>query len=117
MNNYPKKNDFPIWVKVPLKYIEMTKEPNEKYLPWYLFDLENYKIRLNGMKKRYPARTLVPFARHDYSDDVACWDVDRPGKVLIIHDYSSSGYENKYEFDSFEDWYKYILNMVEDNFI
>jgi hypothetical protein len=108
MIKYPTKNDFPNWVALPKRYFAMILESNEKYLPWHLFDLDNYKFRMNGLKKRFPERTLVPFARHDYSDDIACWELNRPGIIVIIHDYASPGYENRHEFESFDNWFTYI---------
>ncbi len=113
MQNPPTTNDFPSWIKLPEKYSELLKHPQEEFLPWYLFDRKRLLYRHEGLKERYPARTLFPFARHDYSDDVACWEKDKNEKVMIIHDFASPGYESRFVFPSFDAWYEYVLSMVE----
>jgi len=58
---------------------------------------------------------LFPFAREDGGDDIACWENNKPGKVILIHDFASSGYENKDEFHNFNEWYNYVLSQKEDD--
>ncbi len=107
------KKNFPEWVEIPERYFELLKYDRNEFLPWYLFDRENLLYRYQGLQMRYPNRQLVPFARHDYCDDVACWEKDKPGKVIIIHDYASPGWESRFIFPSFDDWYEYILSQKE----
>lgn len=99
----------PGWVEFPLVYLDLVINGNDEFLPWYLMDKEQLLIRYQGLQKRYPERNLFPFARDDNSDDVACWEKGKPGKVVLIHDFASAGYENKKEFGSFEEWYKYVI--------
>lgn len=72
-------------------------------------DSEQIVIRYEGLKKRYPNRSLFPFARDDNSDDLACWEKNKPGMVVLIHDFASPGYENKMEFGTFEKWHSFVL--------
>jgi hypothetical protein len=104
LDNYEK----PDWVEYPSSYIDLVKGGNDEFLPWYLMDKEQLLIRYQGLQKRYPTRSLFPFARDDNSDDVACWEKNKPGKVILIHDFASSGYENKMEFETFEQWYSFV---------
>jgi hypothetical protein len=68
--------------------------------------------RSNGLKERYPDRKLVPFARRQDNDDVACWDLAKGGgTVTIIHDYASPGWEQRDEFSGFNDW---LRRAIED---
>lgn len=113
MHNPPIKEDFPEWVEIPKRYLELLKYEQDEFLPWYLFDRENLLYRYKGLQTRYQNRRLFPFARHDYCDDVACWEKDKPGKVIIVHDYASPGWEQKFESPSFEGWYEYILSQKE----
>lgn len=99
----------PSWVVYPTEYLEMIKNGNDEFLPWYLMDREQLLVRFKGMQKRYPTRSLFPFARDDQSDDVACWEKNKPGKIVLIHDFASPGYENKNEFESFEEWYNFVV--------
>lgn len=62
-------------------------------------------VALHG---RYPPRKVIPFARREDSDDVACvvvHDPERPpGSVVVIHDYASPGWEVVAEFDDVGGW-------------
>ena len=108
------KNETPNWIHYPDKYIKLINENKDEFLPWYLMDRQQILIRYDGLKKRHPTRSLFPFARDDDSDDVACWEKNKPGMVVIIHDFASPGYESKIEFNSFLDWYEYITD-ISDN--
>ncbi len=55
--------------------------------PWSILEGEPLARKLLGLRKRYAASPLVPFAARVDNDDVACWDMDlRPGRVVVIHD-------------------------------
>lgn len=83
---------------------------------WYLLDKESFFERYAGLKDRYPTRTLIPFAKRDDCDDVACFELDKPNKVEIIHDFASEGYEQKKEYNNFWDWLKSAIDeMIEFN--
>lgn len=101
-------NEKPAWLKYPPDYIHLVKSGNDEFLPWYLMDKDQLLIRYQGLQQRYPKRILFPFARDDNSDDVACWEKDKPGKVILIHDFASPGYENKMEFETFQKWYIFV---------
>ena len=109
--NLLERNEKPDWVVFPQEYLELVYKGDDEFLPWYLMDKEQLLIRFNGMKNRYPNRSLFPFARDDQSDDVACWEKDKPGKVVLIHDFASPGYENKKEFENFKDWHEYVISQ------
>ena len=81
--------------------------------PWHItLDVEFLRARVKGFRERYPYREIVPFAHRQDNDDVACWQVDRPGEVLIIHDFASPGYELNEEFPSFEAWFKSAIDAM-----
>lgn len=105
------ENEKPIWVHYPNEYIELINNDKDEFLPWYLMDKKQTLIRYSGLRKRYPTRNLFPFARDDNSDDVACWEENKPGMVIIIHDFASPGYENKIEFNSFSEWHRFVTNL------
>ena len=44
---------------------------------WYLMQQEQAILRIKGLKERYPGRKLIPFARRDDSDDIACFEVGK----------------------------------------
>lgn len=73
---------------------------------WYLMPKEQLEIRMRGLKNRYPERKLIPFARRDDNDDIACFEVGKGNKVQIVHDFASAGYEQRKEYDCFWNWFK-----------
>ena len=41
----------------------------------------------------YPNRNLIPFARRNNNDEIACFAIGSNDEVKIIHDFILSGYE------------------------
>ena len=56
-------------------------------------------------------KNYAPFAYRQDNDDVACIEPGDPAKVLIVHDFASSGWQERQRFDSFWDWYR---SAIED---
>lgn len=59
--------------------------------------------------EQYPTRSLVPFAKHQDTDDVFCFNGDdRSGDppVLIIHTFASPGTEYRGQWTSFDVWWE-----------
>ena len=79
---------------------------------WYFMDKESVKIRLAGLKKRYPKRNLVPFARRGDCDDVACFEVGKGGQVFIVHDFASEGYEQRKIYKNVWEWLEDAINTM-----
>lgn len=81
---------------------------------WYLMDKEQMIYRYEGMKVRYPNRMLIPFARRDDNDDIACFEIGKGEEVQIIHDFASAGYEQRKVYKTFWDWFKSAIDeMIE----
>lgn len=58
--------------------------------------------------KQFPERSLVPFAKHGDTDDVFCFEgTDHTGDppVLIIHTFTTPGWEYRGQWASFDDWW------------
>ncbi len=89
----------------PEEYLKIVDLNLVDFDLWYLMTKEQVEIRIRGLQERYPKRRLIPFARRDDSDDIACFEVERDGKVQIIHDFASAGYEQRKEYDCFWDWF------------
>jgi len=83
---------------------------------WYVMDGDQVVSRIEGLKRRYPARRLIPFARRDDNDDIACFEIGKGEKVEIIHDFASAGYEQRNEYDDFWKWLEVaVKEMIEYN--
>ncbi|MBP3800972.1 MAG: hypothetical protein J6I85_02920 [Clostridia bacterium] len=81
---------------------------------WYFIPDEDIEVRIEGMKKRYPNRKLVPFARRGDNDDVACFEIGKGETVQIIHDFASSGYEQREEYKNIWLWLKAAIKELEE---
>jgi hypothetical protein len=73
--------------------------------PWHMMNRDLAKQRLGGLRTRY-RRKYVPFAWRQDNDDIACFDPELPGGVVIVHDFASEGFERRREFGSFWDWFR-----------
>jgi len=105
--------NFPAWFELPQRYIEILQQGDFKAgdydigPSWQLLRRERIKSRYVGLNERYPNRWLYPFARRVCEDDIACFDLlveSIPPKVVVIHDYSSEGWELREEFENFDCW-------------
>jgi hypothetical protein len=71
--------------------------------PWWILEGDSLRTRFLGLRSRYPGRSLVPFARRQDNDDVACWE-GTDGRVVVIHDFAAPGYESRGELRDFSAW-------------
>lgn len=73
--------------------------------PWWILAGDEARTRARGLSERFPQRTLVPFARRQDNDDVACFEMDGAyGPVVIIHDFATPGWEQHASHDSAYGW-------------
>ncbi|MGK9468446.1 SMI1/KNR4 family protein [Pantoea agglomerans] len=106
------KTDLPDDFKYPDAYIDiMSLEVIPDLEPWsFICEFkESASFWMSEMKKQYPTRKLVPFAKLNYSDDIACFDgEDLSGdpKVYYVHAFASAGWEDRGYTDSFAEWLK-----------
>ena len=96
----------------PLSIIKAVELNLVDFEFWYFMDEEKVESRINGLKKRYPGRKLIPFARRDDCDDIACFEVGKGEAVQIIHDFASEGYEQREEYKNFWDWMKVAIDEL-----
>jgi hypothetical protein len=97
--------ELPTWFSYPEDFLELVRRGVVDIGPWQLLEGSWLRVRHDGLKKRFPARSLVPFARRVDCDDVACWDESRPQKVCVVHDFAAPGWEGREEYESFQAWY------------
>ncbi|MEZ6048617.1 MAG: hypothetical protein R3C11_24180 [Planctomycetaceae bacterium] len=81
--------------------------------PCGLINGDEIVSRYEGLKKRYPDRILVPFARRYDCDDIACWEGTDNQKVVVIHDFTAPGWEARgEEYTSFWDWFRNCMEVM-----
>ncbi|AOE41771.1 SMI1/KNR4 family protein [Pantoea agglomerans] len=106
------KTDLPDDFKYPDAYIDiMSLEVIPDLEPWsFICEFkESASFWMSEMKKQYPTRKLVPFAKLNYSDDIACFDgedISGDPKVYYVHAFASAGWEDRGYTDSFAEWLK-----------
>lgn len=55
---------------------------------------------------------VIPFARRDDNDDIACFEVGKGKSVQIIHDFASEGFEQRKEQGCFWDWFRDAIDKM-----
>lgn len=103
---------LPVGFTYPAELVRVVEHGLVDLEPWNILTGERLAQKHLGLRKRYPSASLVPFASRTDNDDVACWDMDLPrGRVVIIHDWASPGWERGAELHSTTSW---IRQAVED---
>lgn len=79
---------------------------------WYFMSQSDVASRMPALMERYPNRKLVPFARRDDCDDIACFEIGKEDCVQIIHDFASAGWEQRGEYLDFWAWMKSAIDEL-----
>jgi hypothetical protein len=105
---------LPLDFEYPYSFIKATALSLVNLEPWLIMDGEFATLRLVGLRKRYPIRILIPFARRCDNDDIACFENGKKEEVQIVHDYASKGYEQRAIYNTFWDWFKFAIDEMID---
>lgn len=103
-------SDVPDGFSYPASFVRVIELGLVDLEPWQILEGDWLFARYTGLAARYPGRVLVPFARRQDNDDVACWQVGSH-EVLIIHDFDDSGRELRETLPSFYAW---LRRAIED---
>lgn len=104
--------DLPSGFAYPEDFHTLLAHGMTELVPWYPLEDDLLYAVFFGINERYPHyRGLVPFARRQDNDDVACLHAGTPGEVLIIHDYASAGWELVARIPGMAGWAR---RLVED---
>ncbi len=109
-----KKDDLPKGFNYPESYIEiMSLDVIPDIEPWFFICefQESSSFWMNEVKEKYPTRKLVPFAKIDHSDDIACFDgtdISGDPKVYYVHAFADAGWEDRGYTDNFDKWLKTV---------
>lgn len=105
--------DLPDEFSYPSLFIRVVELGLTNLEPWWIIEGDVLLMKYEGLRKRYPTRRLVPFARRQDNDDVACWDLELAGQgVVIIHDFAEPGWERRDELVGFEDWLRRAVEAL-----
>lgn len=104
------ENKLPNGFAMPAAFVDFVESGTRIDLEpwWFLCDHPaSADFWLDQLRKQYPERALVPFAKLQDTDDVACFDgadfSSCPG-VLYIHAFASPGREMRGEAEDFSVW-------------
>ncbi|WIY63164.1 hypothetical protein [Bacillus arachidis] len=100
--------------KYPESYEKLIELNLVDFDVWYLIESGQATRRYYDLKERYPNRSLIPFARRDDSDDIACFEIGKGSKVQLIHDFTSEGFEQRKEFSDFWEWVEVAMKEMID---
>lgn len=103
--DYTLPTDF----KFPQSYLNLVDRGLPDIDPWWWLapHKDSAIYWADTLRTQFPARTLIPFAKHGGSDDVACFDgldTSSDPKVLYIHSFCSLGWEHRGEASNFAEW-------------
>jgi hypothetical protein len=86
--------------------------------PWIVLDGESLRGLNEVLRKRFSPRILIPFGRRCDCDDIACWEVGKPGKVIVVDISLPEGFEASEDLKSFwqeyPDFWAWFRQAVED---
>ncbi|MBD1373662.1 hypothetical protein IC620_15045 [Hazenella sp. IB182357] len=112
--NLPSESKLPKAFIYPEPFLNVIKLDLINLEPWIIMNSDQVVFRMQGLKKRYPTRVLVPFAKRLDNDDLACFELEKGERVQVIHDFASIGFEQRKEFNGFWDWFRDAIDeMIE----
>lgn len=107
--------EIPPWFSYPKDFLCALQSGLRDVGAWQILDGKWLRVRHEGIKKRFPDRDLVPFARRLDCDDVACWDSKSSPSVEVVHDFSAPGWEERDSYPSFQAWLLAVQEESEGN--
>jgi hypothetical protein len=98
--------DLPDGFAYPSEFLRLI-DVGVLYLdPWEVLTGEALALRHEGLATRFPGRVLVPFARREDNDDIACFEmVEGSQEVVRIHDFATPGWERRHQYANFREWF------------
>ena len=105
----------------PKHYLAALELNLTNFYFWYFMDLlgQDYiKWRIEHLQKWYPNRKLIPFAKRDDCDDIACFEIGKGDEVQIVDDFAYRGYEleTNRKYESFWAWMKAATEELITNY-
>jgi hypothetical protein len=107
-------DETPVGFVYPRQFLHILELGLVNLEPWYIVEGDELRRIVSGLRERYPDRGLVPFARRQDNDDVACWEGEQGEAVFTVHDFASPGWEQRARFDDFWAWFRRAVeDMIE----
>jgi hypothetical protein len=97
------EHELPRGFTYPRQYRRLVEVGLVNVEPWYVLQGAALRELSSELARRYPTRALVPFARRQDNDDVACWEAGSEA-VHIVPDFASPGWEQRARYAGLDDW-------------
>ncbi|URZ86539.1 hypothetical protein [Floricoccus penangensis] len=114
MNEFERYTIKNIDFKYPNAYYKLIELGLTDFDIWFFMEEKQATGIFEGMKNRYPDRNLIPFAKRSDNDDTACFELETENKVQLIHDFASSGWEQRGEYEDLWSWLKEAIDTLVD---
>ena len=101
----------PSWLEMDRGYAKLIENSLFHFSPWWIIDDVQFIHSYNeGLKQRYPDRDLFCFAKRLDCDLIAAFSREHVGKIVLINDFSSEGWEIEDVYESFWAWFKSLID-------
>lgn len=104
-------DELPSGMSYPGAFLRLVERGLTHLEPWWVLEGTDLRNHLRGLQQRYAGRRLLPFARREDNDDIACWEAGKGPEIFIIHDFAEVGHEQR---GAFPDFYSWLRQAVED---
>lgn len=102
--------ELPEGFRYPASFVRtVSSVPAPYFAPWWFLaehpDLSREWLEM--VREEYPSRVLIPFAKYDVYDDIACFDgTDCSGDPIVhfVHFAASPGWEGRGNVPNFDAW-------------
>lgn len=101
--------DIDVAVLLPEELLRVVRQNLVDLTPWHILPRERARTRLQGLRQRYRTK-YVPFANRQDNDDLAVLVPEKPGQVVVVHDFADEGSEIVAEYSSFRDWFRSAID-------
>ncbi|WP_326590485.1 hypothetical protein [Streptomyces sp. NBC_01294] len=101
--------DLPENFRYPEVFVRAAEAGLLSLDPWWALSEDLIKLRSEQLAGQFPQLRLLPFARRQDNDDVACWDLDKPG-ILVIDSFGVPGTEVVEKFTDIGGWLRKALD-------
>jgi len=108
---------IPEWFSgYPIEISRLFQTAQDTHSGWSQLDLKDLIEKYEGLQQRYPDRRLIPLLQRVGSDDVLCIDESVNGRIVVIHDYASQGFEEQASYSSAEQCISAMEEKIEEKY-
>lgn len=109
-----RQEELPDGFRYPGGFKRLVERKLTHLEPWWVFEAAVARDLMRGLAQRYPDQPLVPFAKREDRDDVACFVHESATTVVVLHDFASNAWDRRRVFNDFYAWLQQaVADMIE----